>query len=63
MQKPAGWELIAAAGSVDTGALKSLSLPPRRQAQTILDAYLEAAKFDNVRVNAGYLNSLGLAAP
>ena len=41
----------------------SASLPPREQAQAILDAYLEAAKFSNDRVNTGYLSSLGLAAP
>jgi hypothetical protein len=50
--------LIAKAGG--TG---NLPLPPREQAQAILNAYLEAAKFSNVRINAGYLNSLGLAAP
>lgn len=58
IQKPAGWDLIAKAGG--TG---NLPLPPREQAQAILNAYLEAAKFSNVRINAGYLNSLGLAAP
>ena len=56
IQKPPGWDLIADAGS-------SGPLPPREQARTILDAYLEAAKFKNVRVNAGYLKSLGLVAP
>jgi endoglucanase len=58
IQKPAGWDLIANAGSAGNAAL-----PPRQQAQTILDAYLEAAKFGNVRVNADYLASLGLVAP
>jgi endoglucanase len=60
---PAGWDLVARAGSVAVGTLTPDVLPPRRQAQAILDAYLEAAKFANVRVNGGYLNSLGLAAP
>ena len=54
--KPAGWDLIASAGS--NGAL-----PPRPQAQAVLDAYLEAAKFKNVRVNDAYINSLGFKAP
>ena len=36
---------------------------PAKQAQRILDAYLEAAKFSNVRVNVDYLASLGLVAP
>ncbi|MGO9697894.1 MAG: glycoside hydrolase family 5 protein [Xanthobacteraceae bacterium] len=61
--KPAGWELIAEVGSRDVATLNMRSLPPRTQVKAILDAYLEAAKFKNDRVNAGYLNSLGLAAP
>ena len=44
-------------------ARRAPPLPPREAAQTILDAYLEAAKFSNVRVNADYLASLGLVAP
>jgi endoglucanase len=56
--KPAGWDLIAGAGSSETGVL-----PTRDQAAAILQAYLEAATFRNVRVNAGYIASLGLAAP
>jgi hypothetical protein len=55
--------LIANAGSADIGALTPSSLPPREQAQAILDAYLEAARFKNVRINGDYLESLGLAAP
>ncbi len=58
MPKPAGWDLIANAGSAAHAAL-----PPRGQAQAILDAYLEAAKFEHVRVNTDYLASLGLTAP
>jgi len=56
IQKPAGWDIIAAAGSAGP-------LPPRDQAQAILNAYVEGVQFKNVRVNAGYLHSLGLAAP
>lgn len=63
IQKPAKWTLIAAIGSVDVGALSTISLPPRSEAQAITDAYLKAAEFANVRVNADYLHSLGLAAP
>jgi endoglucanase len=58
IQKPAGWDLIAEAGSSSSAAL-----PSREKAQAILDAYLEAAKFKNVRVNADYVNSLGLIVP
>jgi endoglucanase len=59
--KPKGWDLIARVGSTDSIAPDML--PPRGEAQAILDAYLEAIKFKNVRVNSAYLNSLGLAAP
>jgi len=58
VQKPAGWDLIAEAGSS-----QNPSLPPREEAVAILNAYLDAAKFRNVRVNADYLASLGLVAP
>jgi endoglucanase len=63
IQSPPAWGLVAKAGSVDASELTAASLPPRGEAQAILNAYLEAAKFRNVRVNADYLNSLGLAAP
>ena len=63
IRKPEGWDLIAAAGSVEPGTLDSGSLPSRDRAQAILDAYLEAAKFGNGHVNTGYLASLGLVAP
>ncbi len=55
--------LIAEAGSRDVSTLKATPLPPRAQAKAILDAYLDAAKFKNDRINAGYLKSLGLKAP
>jgi endoglucanase len=58
--KPAGWDLVAEVGSHDN--IDPTTLPPRAQALKILDAYLEAVKFQNVRINAGYLASLGLAA-
>jgi endoglucanase len=59
--KPKGWDAIAGVGSTDSIAPDSL--PPRQEALAILNGYLEAAKFKNVRVNGAYLNSLGLAAP
>jgi hypothetical protein len=63
IQRPEGWSLIAKAGSVDADALDPAKLPPREEVKSILDAYLEAAKFHNDRVNTGYLSSLGLAVP
>jgi endoglucanase len=59
--QPPGWELIATAGSHDT--IDQAALPPRGEALKILDAYLEAAKFENTRINGDYLKSLGLAVP
>jgi hypothetical protein len=61
IQKPAGWDLISKAGSADE--IAPGSLPPRPQAQAILDAYLQAAKFRNGRINRDYLTSLGLGPP
>jgi hypothetical protein len=58
IQRPDGWDLIAEAGSAEKTAPTS-----REQAQTILDAYLEAAKLKNGRINGGYLRSLGLVVP
>jgi len=63
IQKPDGWDLIAKAGSVSKAELERSGLPDSEQAQTILDAYLEAAKFRNVRINRSYLTSLGLDVP
>ena len=54
---------VARAGSADTREIKPGTLPPREQAQAILNAYLEALKFSNGRVNGSYLSSLGLVAP
>jgi hypothetical protein len=54
IQRPEGWNLVTDPMS---------SLPPREQARAILGAYLEAARFRNVRINGSYLNSLGLVAP
>jgi aryl-phospho-beta-D-glucosidase BglC (GH1 family) len=58
IQKPAGWDRIAEAGSGSTAAL-----PSREEARAILAAYLDAARLRNTHVNADYLKSLGLAAP
>jgi endoglucanase len=58
IQKPEGWDRIAAAGSGDHA-----DLPSRKEAKAILAAYLEAARFRNTHINSDYLKSLGLAAP
>jgi len=63
IRKPAGWDLIANAARPDMKAVEPVALPPRGEAQAVLDAYLEAIKFANVHINSGYLSSLGLAAP
>ena len=61
IREPAGWNLIARIGSA--GAPPQQASLPREQAMSILDAYLENARFANVRINKGYLESLGLSAP
>jgi len=61
IREPAGWNLIARAGSATAAAAPDAGVR-REQALTILNAYLEAARFANVRVNKDYLASLGLAA-
>ncbi|MBV1698636.1 MAG: cellulase family glycosylhydrolase [Hyphomicrobiales bacterium] len=63
IEKPVGWDLIADAGSAAPGSPAPSELPPRERAQVILDAYLEAIRFENGRVNPGYLKSLGLTVP
>jgi endoglucanase len=57
---PRGWDLVAEVGAHDT--IDPATLPSREEASKILDAYLEAVKFQNVRINGDYLASLGLAA-
>jgi len=63
VDEPRHWDLIAAAGSVDPKALDLRALPPREKALQILNAYLDAIKFHNCRINGSYLQSLGLATP
>ena len=58
IKKPPGWNLIA-----DAGSSGSAHKPTREQARAILNAYLQAAKFKNVRINTDYVNSLGLIVP
>jgi endoglucanase len=58
IERPPGWDLVA-----DVGSSNNAVLPSREQAQAILQDYLEAAKFKNVRINANYMKSLGLATP
>jgi hypothetical protein len=61
--EPTGWDKIATVGSVDADARAAMTPPPRAEALSILNAYLDAAKFSNVRVNASYIGSLGLTVP
>ena len=62
IREPAGWNLIARAGSTTAAGTRDAAVP-REQALSILNAYLEAARFANVRVNKDYLASLGLGTP
>jgi len=63
IKKPDRWDLIARAGGADFDAANPRPLPPRDQAQAVLDAYLEGLKFENGRINTAYLTSLGLTPP
>jgi endoglucanase len=58
IRKPAGWDIVA-----DAASSEDAPPPPRERMQSILDAYLEAAKFKNVQINAGYVRSLGMSVP
>jgi endoglucanase len=62
IREPAGWNLIARAGSAAASTAPNTPLP-RERALKILNAYLEAARFANVHINKGYLVSLGLSVP
>jgi endoglucanase len=62
VREPAEWNLIARAGGAAMSTALNAALP-REQALTILNAYLEAARFANVKINKGYLVSLGLSVP
>jgi hypothetical protein len=44
------------------GVEKGVALSPER-VWSVLDAYLQAARLKNGRINAGYLTSLGLVVP
>jgi endoglucanase len=61
IQAPDKWDLIARAGSTSAPAQEAHL--PREQAMSILNAYVENARFANVRINKGYLVSLGLSVP
>lgn len=63
IQKPEGWDAIAAFGSAPRSQWDSMQKPPREAVAATLRAYIEAAKFANGRVNRGYVGSLGLQAP
>ena len=58
IRKPPGWDATAKAFESP-----SVAVPPRQQTQAVFDAYLEAARFAHVQINAGYLRSLGLTVP
>lgn len=60
IRMPPGWARIAALGSMKDPSLERAGLD-RAEAQRILDDYLEAIRFRNVRINPCYLRSLGLA--
>lgn len=60
---PAGWDKLAKLGNETPDDWERETLPTPEEARQILWAYLDAIKFKNGHVNAGYLKSLGLHAP
>lgn len=61
VQPPEGWDEISAVGDASSPAAAP-PVPPARAA-AILNAYLDAIRFDHVAINRGYLLSLGLQVP
>lgn len=57
---PQGWHKLAALGSMFSPSLEKVGLT-REEARRILNAYLEAIRFSNTRLNACYLRSLDKA--
>lgn len=63
IEKPEGWDAIAAFGSVPRSAWAGMPKPSREEVKATLDAYLENARFAKTRINRGYVESLGLKVP
>lgn len=61
--KPEGWEKLETLGNEAPEDWAHEVLPAPAEAKRILWAYLDAIKFRNTRINAGYLASLGMKAP
>lgn len=60
---PPGWEIIKEVATREPGRWTDGAMPTRAEAKAILWAYLDAIRLENGTINAGYLASLGLAAP
>lgn len=63
INKPEGWDKIAAFGSTTPDRWPSLPRPSPEEAKRILDAYLEGAKFANTTIRRSYVASLGMMVP
>jgi endoglucanase len=63
INKPAGWDAVAAFADHPRATYEDVRRmrPPAAAARRALADYLEASKFKNCRVNEGYLRALGLS--
>lgn len=59
---PEGWELISNYLESDRSNFAAIreNRPDQQECRNILDKYLEAVLFDNCKINASYINALGL---
>ena len=60
---PKGWDAIARVAARPPSQWTDDLIPPHDQALATLNAYIEAMKFANGRINRSYIESLGLRAP
>jgi len=67
IQKPAGWDEILALAKMPMGtgaAEKRIAARPTvERSREILEAFLRSTDVENCRINAGYLQALGLQSP
>ncbi|MFT0861171.1 glycoside hydrolase family 5 protein [Ancylobacter sp. G4_0304] len=63
IEKPDGWDAIAAFGSAPREQWDAMAKPSREEVASTLDAYLANARFARTRINRGYVQSLGMKVP
>ena len=61
IQHVPGWEAIEALGDASSEDWQPVTAAARAEAQAAVDAYLRAMRFEQTKVNFGYLRGLGLS--